>query len=270
MTEETPLSSPPKAPKLPSEEKQLEACVKALFFQPFIRRLPYLYTLGIDSPYFTIGTDAEKDFHFGNAATSIAVIEILDPEWLTRLKQWFNTLLISPLCLEIIDLSTIAAMCSKVKWKMDQLTIYRGDDQLLYLRLLEGEAKCVSALYTSIFTLNVIQNIQSTYLKMLTDPQSSYVYPYTYQGGPNTQKITISKTDLNGVLSGYYQKQDLQLLVTRGLDLIETKHLSPDESKEVALRFMPIDGQSILYGHSLTTAQYRMIESRCHMFLIPR
>ncbi len=263
----------PKAPKVISPEKILETLIKNYFLTPFARRLRYLYS-GVgqyDESYFVMGSVAEDKLSFGDPNQSLALINLKTDSEVRLIRDWLDSVGLYRHIQELIDLPALALMFSKVKWDSSQISARRTTKGVLLVKA-GDEEESVSDPIESFFSLTKIERMSQIYDHVaFHNTTACYEYPYTSQPLQNLNLIHIPRQMFKDSSIGDLFTSDIKFVAIKGMDLLDTKVL---EAKAVAgfigFKFWIPSGSSLLYMHCFENPHVRIVQARCHVFLVPR
>ncbi len=262
-----------KLPKAISPEKFLEALVKQYFLTPFARRLRYMYS-GVgqyDESYFIMGSVAEDKLSFGDPNQSLALINLKTDSEVKLVRDWLDSVGLYKHIQELIDLPALALMFSKVKWDSSQISARRTAKGALLVKA-GDEEEPVSEPIESFFSLTKIERMTQIYDHVaFHNTTACYEYPYTSESLQNLNLIHIPRQMFRDSSIGDLFTSDIKFVAIRGMDLLDTKAL---ETKAVAgfigFKFWIPSGSSLLYMHCFENPHIRIVQARCHVFLVPR
>lgn len=282
LDEKKPTTKAPKA-KVLTPAKQMEADLKELLLQPFSRRLRYLYG-GFSHQYddfFVMGSSDEGDVNkFANSDHAMGIIRVKDVQLMERTKGYLLKLGFKLTDFVYIDVPALSSILGKVKWDLEKIVVEKDliTGQFVAVRIATPEelespdyepvSKVIATPYEDLFTVAKIRRAVDDYLPMFTNPTDAYSHPYAFEQKENVVGIRILPEMYKDSPIGKVFKSPLAFLVSKGMDLLDLRHLKTETPKFLGFRFRIVDGRSVIYAHFAECERYDILEARPGVFLV--
>lgn len=291
----------------PSLAKSVGGPVQDLLLRPFIRRMKFLYTGVLDrDDVFVLGTMDERDFKQTDTAYAIAVVHVSDPALKDSLHAWLRSFHVDPTTPGVVQITTIASAMNKVKWDITKVPLLVRGDGLILLGtevpedeeeeeampatpyLVDEEEKeeeeeddikklmkiLVYHPITSYYNYSKVQAMAQDYCAIFIDKTTpSHFEPVVAHDTLHTVRVMLDADAMAASPVGSVHPYRLRTILTRGLDLINTKHLVGPKKPEptaIGLRIWRLSGSTLGFGHCYERDGLTLAAIRFNASIVPK